>query len=252
MKKITLLVVALLLGFGAWRLLRPTPASISPETAAEKTVTTTAPERAPAPAPLPTPPKVSPSPALASKDAPPVAAPGDTPTLAELLLPGNRIFDSRLGFMMTFPKEWTIHDTKLRWGVNEGENTIWFAPPAGAEGVVPSVYYRKYSDGTPFDATNAEARLRDMARQKEVSRSGNGQNDYKNDPDSFVFRSIGGNPSLSYFATFTGPDGQVGAEYFLRVLGPTGYVMFFNRGPVKDVQALIPTIVDTANTVKPP
>lgn len=99
--------------------------------------------------------------------------------------------------------------------------------------------------------TNPEATLRDMARQKEASRSAGGQNDYKNDPDSFVFRTIDGQPSLSYFATYTN-NGEVRAEYFLRLLSPTGYVMFFNRGPAKDVQALIPTIVEMAGTVKPP
>jgi hypothetical protein len=113
------------------------------------------------------------------------------------------------------------------------------------------MYYRRYSDGPPFDMTNPEATLRDMARMKEESRSNGSQNDYKNDPDSFVFRRIDGNPSLSYFATYS-ESGAVHAEYFMRILGPQGYVMFFVRGPSKDVQALIPTVYQMGGTVKPP
>ena len=42
------------------------------------------------------------------------------------------------------------------------------------------------------------------------------------------------------------------AEYFTRILGDKGYVMFFVRGPVKDVQALIPSVYQMGGTVKPP
>lgn len=42
------------------------------------------------------------------------------------------------------------------------------------------------------------------------------------------------------------------AEYFIRILGQTGYVMFFVRGPAKDVQAIIPTVYQMGGTVKVP
>jgi hypothetical protein len=101
--------------------------------------------------------------------------------------------------------------------------------------------------------SNPEATLRDMARQKEASRSNSGESDYKNDPESFVFRTVHGKPSLSYFATYTNrANGEVHAEYFMRILGPTGYVMFFTRGPVKDVQTLIPAVFEMGGTVRPP
>jgi hypothetical protein len=171
-------------------------------------------------------------------------------TINDVVLPGNRISDPKFGLSATYPADWTVRDVALRWGVNEGENTIFFGPPEGSQ-AVPSLYYRRYSDGPAFSMANPEATLRDMARQKEESRSGGGKNDYKNDPESFVFRTIDGNPSLSYFATYT-RGGEVHAEYFLRILGPSGYVMFFNQGPVKDVQTLIPTILNMGGTVKPP
>jgi hypothetical protein len=66
-----------------------------------------------------------------------------------------------------------------------------------------------------------------------------------------VYREVGGNPSLSYSATFI-MNGEVHAEYFTRVLGPKGYVMFFVRGPVKDIQAIIPTVYEMSGTVTPP
>jgi hypothetical protein len=66
-----------------------------------------------------------------------------------------------------------------------------------------------------------------------------------------VFTQVDGHPSLSYFATYTQGD-QVHAEYFTRILGDNGYVMFFVRGPAGDVQALIPTVHQMAGTVKAP
>jgi len=112
------------------------------------------------------------------------------------------------------------------------------------------MYYQMYPQGEPA-LGDAETMLREQARLKEASRSQNGTNDYKNDPESFVFRDVNGHPSLSYFATYTRGD-QVQAEYFTRILGDNGYVMFFVRGPAKDVQALIPPVYQMAGTVKPP
>lgn len=171
-------------------------------------------------------------------------------TLAEMLRPNNEVLDPVLGMSVTYPEGWSVHNVALRWGENHGENTIFFAPPPGSQ-AVPSLYYRRYADGPAFDMTHPEATLRDMARQKEVSRSGGGQNDYKNEPDSFVFREFNGNPSLSYFATYS-RGSEVHAEYFMRILGPQGYVMFFVRGPANDVKAVIPSVYQMGGTVRPP
>jgi hypothetical protein len=170
-------------------------------------------------------------------------------TRAEMLRPNRQISDPVIGVSVTYPEGWSVGDIAVRWGVNGGENTVFFTAPGDSK-AVPSMYYRKYTDGPAFDMANPEATLRDMARQKEQSRR-NPNNEYTNDPDSFVFRTIDGNPSLSYFATYTQGE-QVRAEYFLRILGPTGYVMFFTSGPVSDVQAIIPTVFQMGGTVKPP
>jgi hypothetical protein len=168
-------------------------------------------------------------------------------SLAEMLQPNNRFHDPLFGVSVTLPEGWSVRQA-MRWGENNRENTVFLKPPEGE--AIPSMYYQHYPDGAP-ELGQAEARLREMAQKKEESRSMGGTNDYKNDPDSFVFRQIDGHPSLSYFATYTQNE-QVRAEYFMRILGEKGYVMFFVRGPVKDVQAVIPVVHQMGGTVKPP
>jgi hypothetical protein len=257
-KKFALLFALLVVvAIGVWWLQRPAAPS-APAIAvveADSKSMTPAPRAMPAEAMAPTAPTVAPA---AASPAPAPAArmvmerPPGKLSVNDVVLPGNRISDPEIGLAATYPENWTVRDVALRWGVNEGENTIFFGLPDGMQGT-SSMYYRKYTDGPAFSMANPEATLRDMAQQKEVSRIADGRKDYRNDPDSFVFRTIDGNPSLSYFATYTQPNtGEVHAEYFLRILGPGGYVMFFNYGPAKDIQALIPTVFQMAGTVKPP
>jgi len=169
-------------------------------------------------------------------------------SLTQVLGPNNGFHDAVFGVSATYPEGWSVRDAG-RWGLNNRENTVFFNPPEGSE-AVPSMYYQMYRSGAPA-AGDAETFLREQAQGKEASRSHNGANDYKNDPDSFVFRNVDGHPSLSYFATYTQGD-QVQAEYFLRILGENGYVMFFTHGPAKDVRALIPSVYQMGGTVKPP
>lgn len=258
MKKVAPLLALLLLGgISAWWLSRPADTAASARTVAE----TAAESKGPTPQSKPAgvvAPVVS---AVAPKTTPSTPAPTAPVALQrppgrmsanDVVLPGNRIYDAKFGLAATYPENWTVRDVALRWGVNEGENTIFFGLPDASQ-ATSSMYYRKYTDGPAFSMVNPEATLRDMAQQKEVSRIADGRKDYRNDGDSFVFRTIDGNPSLSYFATYSHPKtGELHAEYFLRVLGPSGYVMFFNYGPVKDVQAVIPTVFQMAGTVKPP
>jgi hypothetical protein len=166
---------------------------------------------------------------------------------AEVLLPNHRFFDPITGVAATYPEGWTVRDIK-RWGPDNRESTVFFHPPEGS--AVPSMFYQAYPDGTPAPA-DSEAMLREQARMKEASRSSDGATDYRNDPDSFVFREVNGHPTLSYFATYTA-GGETHAEYFTRILGYNGYVMFFVRGPVKDVQAIIPAVYQMSGTVTPP
>ena len=107
-----------------------------------------------------------------------------------------------------------------------------------------------YPNGAP-DTGATEAYFRDIAQKKEDSRIASGRSDYKNVPESFAFTEIDGHPSLSYFATFTAGD-QVMTEYFVRILGEKGYVMFFTSGKLEDVRAIMPQVKQMAASVKPP
>lgn len=169
-------------------------------------------------------------------------------SLQDVLQPGNGFLDPKYGVAAVYPEGWTVREA-VRWGENQRENTVFFTPPEGSK-ATPSMYYQEYREPPP-PRDKAEALLREMAQKKEEARSNNGKNDYRNDPGSFVFREVDGHPTLSYFATYSRGD-QVQAEYFTRILGEKGYVMFFVRGPVADVQALIPPVYQMSGTVKPP
>jgi hypothetical protein len=257
-KKVALLLALLLLGgISAWWFWRPADSAASArpvaEAAAESKGPTPQSKTTGVVAPVMSAVALTTTPSVAAPTAAVVIQrPPGKMSVNDVVLPGNRIYDAKFGLTATYPENWTVRDVALRWGVNEGENTIFFGVPDASQ-ATSSMYYRQYTDGPSFSMANPEATLRDMAQQKEVSRVADGRKDYRNDGDSFVFRTIDGNPSLSYFATYTHPrSGELHAEYFLRILGPSGYVMFFNYGPVKDVQAVIPTIFQMAGTVKPP
>lgn len=168
--------------------------------------------------------------------------------LSEVLFPNNVFHDPVFGVYAKYPDGWTVSKFR-RWGAKNGENTVFLKPPEGSR-AIPSMYYRKFTD-TPPDRAYAEAVMRDQARLKEASRTERGMQNYKNDPESFVYREVDGNPSLSYFATYDKGD-EVHAEYFMRILGDEGYVMFFVRGPVDDVSEVVTPVHEMGGTVTPP
>ncbi|MGC4074323.1 MAG: hypothetical protein QM760_17785 [Nibricoccus sp.] len=169
-------------------------------------------------------------------------------SLAEVVRPGNVFNDDLFGTFVVFPEGWSVKQA-IRWGENNRENTVFFQPPEGSR-AVPSMYYQKYPEGVPTGSP--EAYLRDLALKKEASRRKDGFPEYQNDPGSYVYREIGGHPSLSYSATYISQNGEVHAEYFTRILGPGGYVMFFVKGPTTDIQAIIPAVHQMSGTVTPP
>lgn len=245
MKKLLLIVVVLAV-FGGLALSRfakstspvtPVASSVEPAAPSAKSVAAASLESSHEPAP-----------AVAAIQ--PAAAPADEyppMSLSEVLAPNNLFYDSFLGVSVTYPPGWSVRAAR-RWGDKNHQATVALVPPPPLKGT-PSMYYQMYPDGSRPPTT--EAYLRTMAREKETQRLAGGAVDYRNDPDSFVFREIDGRPSLSYFATFT-QDNQVMAEYFLRVLGQKGYVMFFVKGPVKDIQAMIPPVQQMGTTVRIP
>lgn len=180
----------------------------------------------------------------------PSALPAALPPIAltDVLGPNNLYHDDAFGVSATYPEGWTVGGAG-RWGANNSENTVSLVPdtPTTAR---PSMYYQLYPNGYP-EVEGSEAYFRRVAQNKENQRVAGGVTDYKNLPGSFEFTEINGNPAVSYFAAFNRGD-EVQTEYFVRILGKKGYVMFFVPGRMEDVQAIMPQLRQMASTVKVP
>jgi hypothetical protein len=168
--------------------------------------------------------------------------------LSEVLGPNNLYHDDAFGVSATYPEGWRVSGAS-RWGVNNSENTVGLVPDTEAT-AHPSMYYQMYTTGYP-EIEGVEAYFQRVAQNKENQRIASGVTDYKNVPSSFEVTQSDGNPVLSYFAVYTRGD-VVQTEYFVRVLGTKGYVMFFVPGSLDDVQAIMPQIKKMASTVKVP
>jgi hypothetical protein len=167
--------------------------------------------------------------------------------LKDVLGPNNSFNDSVFGVSLTYPAGWELVGG-FRWGTNNGENTFRFRPLWPSE-VIPSMYYQRFSATNPRPA-DINVWFRESARKKEESRS-EGGGDYRNVPESFVFKNVGELPSFSYLATFTAGNRKM-AEYFVRVAGQKAYVMFFTQGALEDINAIRRDIDGMAATVRVP
>lgn len=167
--------------------------------------------------------------------------------LKDFLGPNNSFRDPVFGIALTYPNGWEVVGGG-RWGKDNGENTFRFRPvwPSPA---TPSLYYQRFLAANPRPS-DFEAWFRESARKKAESRS-QAIKDYQNVPDSFSFKTIAGQPSGSYLATFTVGNRKM-AEHFVRVAGPTAYVMFFTQGSAEDVAAVRAEIERMAETVRIP
>jgi hypothetical protein len=174
---------------------------------------------------------------------------GQSIPLKEVLGPNNSFLDAKFGVSVSYPQGWTVSELQ-RWGTASGQNTVFFAPPAPSR-ARPSLYYQMFSASEPAPAAgDVQAYLRGTADSKEKSRAAV-LGDYKNVPGSLEFRQFGGRPSMSYFAVYT-LRGEIMEEYFVRIIGEKGYVMFFVQGPAEDVTALRAEVNRMANTVQVP
>ena len=162
----------------------------------------------------------------------------------------NSFNDAAYGVSVSYPLGWVVRNAQ-RWGKNNSENTVFFAPPPPSR-ARPSMYYQMFSPSAPKPAPDKiEAYLRNNAASKERSRIASGLSDYNNVPESFEFRQIAGRPGASYFAVYS-LRGQIMEEYFIRIVGETGYVMFFVQGPAADVSSIRATVDRMAETVQVP
>src|SRR4051812_37547792 len=109
-KKLVVIVIVMLAGFGAWWLRRPTSATPPPEL-----VLKMPPPKPTAVAVAPSLPTVAkPQSATQTPATTPAGAvpprPADAPTMADLMLGGNRLFDARPGLQVTYPEGWGVRD----------------------------------------------------------------------------------------------------------------------------------------------
>jgi hypothetical protein len=120
-----------------------------------------------------------------------------------------------------------------RWG--ERETTIYLGVPILANSF-PTLYYRMFARPEPV-AASAETLLRDDAAQRAIRRVNGGLGDYVNVPESFVFKTIGGHPALSYMARYSG-GGKTMCECFVRVLSDKGIAQCVLRAPLDEMDAV--------------
>lgn len=181
-----------------------------------------------------------------------VAAPSGSVAinLKQALGPDNQYTDAALNLSLTLPKGWSIREA-YRWGEGRQENTVALqaAPVTSA---VPSIYYRRYTeeDVRVINSAGSKIFLEEGAMLKEASRV-QYFTDYRNEPESVRFFTINDRPAMTYLAMYSQGD-RLMAEHFIRVLGRTGYVMFFTRGAPHDVKALTPQLLQMASTVQAP
>lgn len=164
--------------------------------------------------------------------------------------PGTRQYtDQATGVSVTLPDGWMIREA-YRWGTGHRENTVVLSPKRGR--AAPRMYYQPYDAKALKDMASGDLHgmLREQAQLKEASRR-RIVLDYRNVPGSFVFFEVMGRPAMAYLATFLGRE-EDSAEHFIRVLGPKGYVMFFTSGPLEDVEALIPQLMQMAGSAMGP
>lgn len=180
----------------------------------------------------------------------PLVAPTALPqiVLNDVLGSNNLYHDDAMGIAATYPEGWTVRAAG-RWGTNNSENTVALVPNYETS-ARPSMYYQLYPNGYP-ELEGTEAYFRRVAQNKENQRVASGATDYKNLPSTIDLTEINGNPAMSYVGVF-GQGEQVKSEFFIRILGKNGYVMFFVPGRMEDVQAIMPQIKQMAATVKVP
>ena len=152
--------------------------------------------------------------------------------LGEIIGDDRSIRDPLYGLSARYPGGWSVRGI-TRWG--DRETTIYFGAPSSGQAYA-SLYYRIYSNPASMPA-DAEAHLREVARQKEEQRINGGLADYANVVNSFEFKTIGGHPALGHTARFSG-GGTTQVEYFVRILSSSGLAVFFLRAPLAEFDSL--------------
>ena len=157
-----------------------------------------------------------------------------TKAVAQLSGPDNTLHDEVAGVSAQIPEGWTMSGVTP---VGPDAKSIPMVNPQHANTVLV-LYYR--AKPTAIPAEGAESLFRQQAATKEKERQVRWP-DYKNRPDSFVFRELNGRPVLSWSATYTNGD-QPCAEYLTRTLGKSSSALIFLNAPSAQIDALRPAL----------
>lgn len=166
--------------------------------------------------------------------------------LGEIVGRDHAIRDPLYGWSARYPRDWAVHGV-TRWG--NRETTIYLGTPA-VPGAYSIIYYRSHATAQPAPA-NAQGALRDEARRHAARRTSNGLAGYTPQPESFVFRTIGGHPALSFIAHFTAGSGRTICEYVIRVASDRGVAQFELRVPLAQFEAVRADFEAMAETLLP-
>jgi len=162
--------------------------------------------------------------------------------------PDLSIHDNKYGISGRYPTAWIIRSAQ-RWG--DQATTIAFGAPECPE-ARPNLYYRVFHIPLSIPTGGAESWLRDEARRKVEQRVNlEGLADYRNRPNSIVFRSIGGRAALSWTADYTSA-GDKWTEYLTAVLSENGLVLFFLQAPAAKITLVIPKYEKMIETLRMP
>ena len=176
--------------------------------------------------------------------------PGAAPTmpLNEVLGPDNSFNDTVYGVAFTYPAGWRVRSGE-RWNwEDERENSLMLSPPSRLHAIT-AVYYQLFSENVPGpESEGIETFLRKIAERKAEAQAAAGLKDYKNLPDSFVFSETGGRATLKNSASYI-EKRKPSTEYFVRIFGARGYVIFCVQGPVPDVKAVVADVDRMAASV---
>lgn len=164
----------------------------------------------------------------------------------ELLGPDNTLRDAANGVSARIPPGWTVADAAV---AGERATSIAIVSPTHPDTSL-GFYYRIHSAPPPAPVNGVEAFMREQAQTKEKDRQANSP-DYKNRPDSFVFRELNGQPALSWTADFTRGD-RKWSEYLTRILGKNSVALLFLNTSAEGIDALRPAVDGMAATVQLP
>jgi hypothetical protein len=172
--------------------------------------------------------------------------PGEVVPLDQIAGLNGSFHDRQAGLSGYPPDGWVLVGARRP---SAGATTIYFRNPR-FPAVSTVLYYEIYATPRAPLQDDFKEYLRKSAINKQNERSKMPQFiGYINRDGSYVDRTIGGRPALSWFADFT-HGGMPWAEYLTKIYSPAGDYLLFVRGPAETVASLAPAFDGMMKTVR--